>query len=438
MDMQRPFLTDIDSRAQIKGSRDPLGLQAIWTRFGRHVVGNLTTVSTSVRDFTVLILGYHFIERAAEMDTDVSPLEIFLKWEQLAGYARGVVNNDWSFRGTERVKGNLNESTKVVLSADRGFQILANQKIYGLWGLYSGPARVSGLVETDPPRLSTSARELVDLIYLPALTKGGYKEGAAIQNLLHERVTRLDIEGRHRKLVEAVARLLRPKYHAREMEIYRDHLLYGGPRDSTQGRQRELAKVLGKTCDQRDFTFNAHTLRQLAREARGKRSEAEQLAFRLDRIRTCESLIAPASMLFAYLLGQDGQALDKVANRIRKHWGKSIGTIDQGAVEKLVDELNGPVADKAMSARWLKVSAALSEGDYREAMRLLVEQNGAVMHERGGSAPWVGVQRGNLKVRFQDEAASLPRCDDLPRLWRFPYFLDSLRAVAMVLRGASA
>jgi len=43
-------VTDLDSRAAVKGSRDPLGIQAIWTRLGRHVVGNLTTVSNSVRD----------------------------------------------------------------------------------------------------------------------------------------------------------------------------------------------------------------------------------------------------------------------------------------------------------------------------------------------------------------------------------------------------
>jgi hypothetical protein len=40
-----PFLTDIDPQAAIKGSRDPLGLQTIWARLGRHVVGNLTTVT---------------------------------------------------------------------------------------------------------------------------------------------------------------------------------------------------------------------------------------------------------------------------------------------------------------------------------------------------------------------------------------------------------
>ena len=57
-----PFLTDLDSRAAVKGSRDPLGIQPIWTRLGRHVIGNLTTQSTSVRDFGTLLLGYHFAE----------------------------------------------------------------------------------------------------------------------------------------------------------------------------------------------------------------------------------------------------------------------------------------------------------------------------------------------------------------------------------------
>jgi hypothetical protein len=56
--LMAPFLTDIDPQAAVKGSRDPLSLQTIWARLGRHVVGKLTTVSTSVRDFTTLVLGY--------------------------------------------------------------------------------------------------------------------------------------------------------------------------------------------------------------------------------------------------------------------------------------------------------------------------------------------------------------------------------------------
>jgi len=61
-----PFLTDLDSRAAVKGSRDPLGIQQIWTRLGRPVVGNLTTVNNSVRDFTTMLLGYYLAARLAD------------------------------------------------------------------------------------------------------------------------------------------------------------------------------------------------------------------------------------------------------------------------------------------------------------------------------------------------------------------------------------
>jgi hypothetical protein len=141
-----PFLTDIDSRAAVKGSRDPLGIQQIWTRLGRHVVGNLTTVSNSVRDFTTLMLGYYFTEQLAGELGPGSELATFLKWEQLAAYSRAEVNKDYAFRGTETVRKFLAEDSRICLSDDRSHQILGNQKIYGLWGLYTMPARSSGLV----------------------------------------------------------------------------------------------------------------------------------------------------------------------------------------------------------------------------------------------------------------------------------------------------
>ncbi len=141
-----PFLTDLDSRAAVKGSRDPLGIQQIWTRLGRYVVGNLTTVSNSVRDFTTLLLGYYFAAPLADQLGPGTELGPFLKWEQLAAYARATVNKDFAFRGTERVRKRLSEGSRVTLSDDRGHQILSDQQTYGLWGLYTQPARASGHV----------------------------------------------------------------------------------------------------------------------------------------------------------------------------------------------------------------------------------------------------------------------------------------------------
>jgi hypothetical protein len=40
-----PFLTEVDARAQVKGSRDSLGVMMLWSHFSSRVVVNLTTVT---------------------------------------------------------------------------------------------------------------------------------------------------------------------------------------------------------------------------------------------------------------------------------------------------------------------------------------------------------------------------------------------------------
>jgi len=115
-------------------------------------------VSNSVRDFTTLLLGYYFAELLVDDLGPGSELATFLKWEQLAAYSRAVVNKDSGFRGTEKVGKNLSDGSRITLCDDRIHQILSNQKIYGLWGLYSMPARASGLLEGDPCRLTPIPR----------------------------------------------------------------------------------------------------------------------------------------------------------------------------------------------------------------------------------------------------------------------------------------
>src|SRR5688572_31371249 len=56
-------------------------------------------------------------------------------------YARGGINGDWEFRGVERAKKNWNTDGRLRIGADPTAQILSNQKTYGLWGLYTVPAR---------------------------------------------------------------------------------------------------------------------------------------------------------------------------------------------------------------------------------------------------------------------------------------------------------
>jgi len=98
------FLTLEDPNARIHGSRDPLGVQPVWASFGRHVVTNLTTVTTSIRGFTVLLLGRLLAEKMIEKGAagEQDALSIFLRTEQIGSYARHLTHRvDSDIRGVD-------------------------------------------------------------------------------------------------------------------------------------------------------------------------------------------------------------------------------------------------------------------------------------------------------------------------------------------------
>ena len=426
-----PFLTDLDSRAQVKGSRDPLGIQQIWTRLGRHVIGNLTTVSNSVRDFTTLLLGYYFAALLAEETGPGSELSTFLKWEQLAAYARATANKDYAFRGTERVKRHLSDGEMVTISDDRAWQILGNQKIYGLWGLYTMPARASGLVDGEPTRLTPPVLDYLQQNYLPKLENGAGKGTRRILDLLRPRSSKVDVGGREAPVIHSIGSVLRRRLPAKEKEFYRFHLLYGGPADATDGRQQQLAALLDDSLDREDFSWSTAMVGSLAKNARSRGEDWHALAYRLGSIRTSETLLAPISTLFTHLLGLDGKSMDSVVKRVREAWGNGLRTVDTQTIRELRGELSG--GDSQTGDRWIGIAESISKGDYAHLIDLLIEQNQNVMASRGG-APWLEKRGTKLHVRFRDEQGSLPSREELSTLWRFPYFLDSLRSVAIAVK----
>lgn len=429
-----PFLTELDSRARIKGSRDPLGLQLIWVHFGRKVVGNLTTVTGSVRGFTTTILGYHFIQKAQERDggDGASPLDIFLKFEQLAAYSRLYANKDDEFRGIERVKERLAAGNRVTLSPGQRHQILSNQKTYGLWGLFSGPARASGLLETNEPELTSLAHEFVASEYLPRLSRAGLREGSTISDFLRRDQVEVDLVDRHAAIVEAVASLLRPKLTVSEQGFYRRHLAYGGDRDTTEGRQRQLADLLVGVPP--GTVLSMAIVQRMADTARRRSAEWQGLANRLAEIATLESLIAPAANFFDFLLARQGVTTKQLAAEVRHRWGGGLHHLQLDALAAIEREIGKALGNTQAAARWLQVAVTLARGEFEAALRLIIEQNSLVMKERDGS-PWVRLSGNRLEIRFREETEVLAEGRELRSLWRHSYFIDSLHAVVQTLEG---
>lgn len=436
--LNTPFLTQLDSRAAIKGSRDPLGIQPIWARLGRQVVGNLTTVSTSVPNFTVLLLGYYFAEQAAKEGGASGDLATFLKWEQVAAYVRAHVNKDESFRGVERVRRRLADSLRVPLGTESAAQILSNQRTYGLWGLYTVPSRASGLIEGEPSRLTPVAYELIVSSMIPVLKATSARAERDLLEILKKDSYQLDLRDRSRDhaVVQGVARLL-SQVRGPERTVYRKHLLEGestgqDPSRGTQGRQRELAALLIDTLDETDWQLSPDTMLALVAHARARGEHGDALADRLDAIRNAEALLAPAAALFEYVLGANERTPSEIAESVRKHWTHVFrGTLNLDAVRALEEPLCAG-GDPASGKRWVQIAAALRDAAYEEVIRLLLTQNEVVMRARSAGAAWATLRDGKLHVRFRDSTpAQLPSAPEIPHYWRHAYFIDAARSIAM-------
>ena len=424
------FLTLEDPRARVKGSRDPLAAQPLWQSFGRHVVVNLTTVTTSVRSFTVHLLGRWAAERLIEderaLPEDAFP--IFLRCECMGAYIRHVLHGvSTDIRGIEAVRGRAAEGRRFSISDRPEDLILGDQRTGGLWGLYTASARASGLVEEGPVGLSPRSRSLFGEVYEPILGK------AADEFLrLARRGGTLDVH-RNKPLAKALGQILAPTFGADEAAFYADVLRDARfASERAPGRQERLASLMMEQMDLEARVDRAGVARLEQAAAR----EDAPLASRLSKIQELESLLAPAMALFSHVLSRQGAEVNTVAGAVTDRWGASVPHVDLPALANLRHEMAAAVGEQT-AGEALACAAALEAGDYDAAIRRLCAWNALVMEARG-SAPWLRIERDRLDVHYRLAEEWLPDGDELPELWRNSYFLDALRWIALELAGGAA
>jgi hypothetical protein len=417
----------------VKGSIDPLGHLTLWTRFGRTIVANLTTVANSARDFGVLLVGAWLAEEIAARTRTDQDLESFLKWESLVAFSRVAREPQTRLRGIERVRRRLADSASPLISAEKPEQILSNQKTYGLYGLFTVPSRRSALLEEGRFRLTPAAREFVEKEYVSKLDRlipGGTD---ALVAMTSNESFKLHIDGKNSALVDAVSKVFAVKLTKNESTFFREWLLFAEHAEDAPV-QRAAAELMLATIEDRGFVFGLKSVAQLASDA-GRRFQHCDLEQRLLDVATCESVIGPAARLFSFALGRDGDSLTQIAGDISKVWrGGLTKTVRPDSFSKLP---LAAILGNTLGGFWNEFAPALYSGHWEEALTLLLRINAAVMKERGGGAPWAEVENAKLKVRRADESSSLDAWKDVPGIWMHPYFLGSLRQVASDVGVAS-
>ncbi len=429
------FLTSPDTeRLNVKGSRDPLGLVPLWGKFGRKVVHNLTTQSNTVRGFTTVLLGLYFAEQLAETseDKEKTRLAAFLKFEQLAAYARWGCNQDTLIRGITQVKRRLEDGNgrRVRIGARTDFHILSNQKTYGLWGFYIIPGIDSGFIEKDSLTLEPPARELVEREYLPLMLAAGLKSEALLLQLLRKDHSDVDLGGQHAGLYEALAKVHAPTLRKLERQVYHEHLVSGGPKGASTWQPRFADLLQQHTPNSPEFG-----LIELASVIAGCNAEQDSdLRRHLENIRDLEALLVAVSNLFSFLQHRDSARLADVVAELRTAWGRGLRHIKPAVIE----ELRPKVADVFESAesglRFVQLADALNQGDFQTAVELSVAHNKFVMESRNGSAAWINIADKKLDVRYADNVEkALLTPADLRVTWRSGYYINPLKAIAAQL-----
>ena len=425
------FFTLEDPNAKIKGSRDPLGAQPLWMAFGRHVVTNLTTQTDSTRGFTILLLGRFLAERAIE-DGRIGrelALDAFLRFEQIGAYVRHVAHGvRGEIRGIERVRSRLHEyDGRVPIAADPDGFILGDQRVNGLWGLFSVSARVSGLILDGPIGLTPEATAFVERQYLPILQPA------------MERLSRLVAGGGKLDtrtpdaIFSVLSRVLSESFSREERDFYGAYLRDGlHVRNAPPGRQRTFRELLVDRVN-----LEAPTRRNdIVRLCESARSVEGELANRLDRIVRMEAMLAPAMALFDFMLTCHNRRLGDMAEELTDRWGASVPGVDLERNQDLLPEV-GSVWSQVVRGCFDRCQRGFAGGNYRESLRALLKWHEHVMNSRGG-ASWVRTAAdGVLDVRFRGAEQELPVGDELPELWRNAYFIDSLKAITRQLGEAA-
>lgn len=441
------FFTEVDPEVALKDSRDPLGFQPIWSYFGRKLVGNLTTVTTSVRGFTTLLLGHHLASRLVESGRVPASdyIEPFQRFEQMAAYSRLAWAKDTgdavnTIRGIRRVEARLkNGHGRVRVAADRDGQILSNQKTYGLWGLYSVAATNSGLLQPSRLGLTPKATGFLEKNVLPTLDQRRLGGIDALLRIVSSREYQFEPAAKDKALGQTLAALHSPKFETSDREFYAGHLVEGTD-CHPDGRQKRLWMRIEEYNNPRKWSapFGMSELTAITAACAASNESLDQVLTEwLDKIRTLEHVLVPAEQIFDFVLGQKEQTVSTISRELRRRWRGAFQHLDPVRFVDVIPAVNEAAGDDQTSARLHRIASCLREGRFDETIHLVVQHNEQVMQRRSGGA-WVAIKNDRVEVRYSDQTGDPMDAADLPDAWRNTYFLNALKSVgaAVFMKGA--
>ncbi len=399
------FLSLLDDRAKPKGSRDPLGFEVVWSYFGRKVIGNLTTITSSMDNFSVAILGFYWANElvSAEVTEDRGKQvrDWFIRYEQLTGYIRHY-GGAKDVMGITRIKNRIRDGKNISFGVEAEQQILSDQASYGLWGLYSSASRDTGLIQGEE-RCPTDIGKEIALTIIEKLGSSADKLFKLMQS-----DDELDADAL-KSYADAFMQAIR---HEQVREQLLDTLMSGNKSNALQKELWEKTQfifIYAKSGKEPDHigTFVDAVLDQ-------KPSHA--LSDALSDIKKVERLLVAINDIFHYTRSQDGTRFDEFLNQFND---RQYGSLPSSL----------PIGDFHNRQQLASILDAFHQNDFNRVADAILNLNKTVMHNRG-AAPWVELKNGKISVKVKNETSELKKMKYLEAEWDYDYFLGSFLQIA--------
>ena len=368
------------------------------------MIGNLTTVTSSLNNFAVALLGFKWANElcahlpAGERQSQIR--ETFLRYEQLTGYLRYMSGNT-ALMGITRVAKRIQDpSFSISLGLHADEMILIDQASYGMWGLYSSAMRDTGLVRGGERSLTPLGDQL-------ALAIEAKLDKHALLDL-----TRKGGDLHHDVLQKHAKRFLRAIQNRSIQSNLVEALMGGSEANLIQQELWQLTRSL------REKDKLKVAVPEFIDTIKNK-TRNPQLKARLIEIEQIERLLVAANNLFHYCRRKDGEK--------RKDILTALAGINYNYAH-LAESQSLSNLPHAQTLEGIRVS--LIRGNNRQALIHIFELNKRVMEQRGG-APWVELEPNQkLRVRVPSETSELLTQKQLITSWNYEYFFTSYLSIA--------
>jgi len=399
------FFTLLDDSLRPRGSRDPLGIELLWSGIGRKLVGNLTTVTTHLDNFILTLVGFYL---CGDEGKEVPDWGCFERFEQMTSRAR-VRCSFPGVLGVRRIRSSL--ELPVVLGSSKDARILDDQRQAGLWGLYSTALTASGLTDRER-RPTMKGSEIVQML-LKAVP--GDVPRLALDKK-HSHLDKSDMD----KVEKWVVRLLGT--NPGRTTLANGLLSGGGASVAWQGEVFKQAKTFmqGRTeiAPARDFLVWLTEHSTLLR------------AFSQRVLEFDESLVL-AALTFAWLLGCHGRSADEIEKQL-------AGLADWPLRIPPLPDFSAEIGDREWHTRVRGLAdfcAAMSAKEWRKATEVLLAHHARITKVRG-SSPWCYWEDDRIKVVMNTDSGTLPareemveHFDNWMKARSNGFFLDSFLAI---------